>query len=148
MPKRGAAKRLHVFGAIAVALLAGCSVFMQSETCAPDLACIPSITWDDAVYFEVGSRGAVIVASDTRVLGELESPPVEAANAEVLALTGVEPSDAVAIRAKPGVEVAPDITVDYLIFVRGGEFPAWLCPYYAAPPSDDPAPPPLPSECG
>jgi len=127
---------------------AGCSVFDRSETCSPDASCIPLIEWDGTVYHQVGSRGAVIEAADTSVLGNLGAiAPFEAADGVVLALDGVDPSSAVAMRADAGTEVAPFVTVDYLIFVREAEFPETLCPYFVADPPGDPAPPELPDVC-
>lgn len=139
---------MRVAGVLLLAALSGCGLFPQSESCAPDASCIPSISWDDATYYSVGSRGAVIAASNTHVIGELTSAgPGEAADSTVLALEGVDPSSAVAMRAAPGFEVAPGMTVDYLIYIREAVFPATLCRYYVANPPGDPAPPPLPDIC-
>ena len=126
----------------------GCSLIPRSESCSAGASCIPLIEWDGAVFYQVGSRGAVIEASDTRALGDLGAgAPLEAADGVVLALQGVDPSRAVAMRADAGTEVAPGVTVDYLIFVREAEFPATLCPYFVADPPADPVPPQLPEIC-
>ena len=128
--------------------VAGCSLVPRSENCSPDASCIPLIEWDGATYYQVGSRGAFIKASHTSSLGHLQAPvPFEAADGVVLALDGVDPSSAVAMRADSGTAIAPGVTVDYLIFVKEAEFPATLCPYFVADPPADPAPPDLPETC-
>ena len=133
---------------VILATAAGCALIPRSESCSPGASCIPLIEWDGAVYYQVGSRGAVIAASDTSPVGHLTAHvPPEAADGVVLALDGVDPASAVVMRADAGTEVAQGVTVGYLIFVREAAFLETLCPYFADDPPGDPAPPGPPDVC-
>lgn len=128
-------------------LLSGCVFGSPSESCGVGAACIPTIEWRGTTYYAVGSRGTVIPDGSTTPVGELAAPPSGGANSIVLALDGVAPAAAVAVQAAPDYEVAPGISVPYLLFVRDGDFPTDLCQYYVADPEGDPAPPALPDAC-
>lgn len=137
----------NVHAALVLLCLSGCGLVGLGE-CSGQASCISKIEWRQAIYYEYGGRGAVISPEDTEPMADLGGlAPAEAADSTLLALEGVSEAQAVVMRAAPGTEVADGITVDYLIYVRDGEFPESLCRYYVSDPPGDPAPPALPEAC-